>query len=445
MKKVTQFVWNNFKNDARLHRECSALSEVGYDVHMVALKDPKFPDLPSLEIRNKDQQSEYNVHRINFYPWLLEAYRQDKTTFLIVVGGVTSVISVALFYRSIMLLSTFLMLLIASVASFKKRFIRKWFINLDRSIRMAFTGYKMNADIYQSNDLNTLIQGVICSKFRLKPRPLIYDSHEVQTDRTGYNKNIVKVMESNLLRFVDVMMVENHTRAAHNEELYGFYPYTLYNYSEYYNIEDKEAIDIHAEVRIDEDEKILLYQGGLQAGRGLHNLINAMPYVDEGILVFIGDGKLKDELKQQVVDMGLQQKVKFIGRVDYKDLARYTKNAYVGFQVLQNICFNHYSASSNKLFEYLMADVPVIASDLPEIRKVFNQYNVGELVNPDDPQSIAKAINKIVQDETMHASYVEGAKQAKHVYNWNNEKEKLYDVYRHAEDVHVKSFISALQ
>ena len=189
----------------------------------------------------------------------------------------------------------------------------------------------------------------------------------------------------------------------------------------------------------------MLYQGGLQAGRGLHNLINAMPHVQEGTLVFIGDGKLKDALKQQVVDMGLQQKVKFIGRVDYKDLARYTKNAYVGFQVLQNICFNHYSASSNKLFEYLMADVPVIASDLPEIRKVFNQYNVGELVNPDDPQSIAQAINKIVQDETMHASYVEGAKQAKHVYNWNNEKEKLYDVYRHAEDVHVKSFISALQ
>ena len=430
MKKVVQFVWNNFKNDARLHRECSALSDNGYNVHMIALKDPKYPDLPKLELRSTSLNSSYNIHRVSFYPWLLEVYYKNPKYFTIVIGGIASVVFIGLFYISYIYLTTLLLIFIALCLAISSRFIRKWLINFDRLIRMTIKGYKMNADIYQSNDLNTLIQGVICSKFRLKPRPLIYDSHEVQTDRTGYNKNIVKVMESNLLRFVDVMMVENHTRAAHNEELYGFYPYTLYNYSEYYNIEDKEAIDIHAEVGIDEDEKILLYQGGLQAGRGLHNLINAMTHVQVGTLVFIGDGKLKDELKQQVVDMELQHKVKFIGRVDYKDLARYTKNAYVGFQVLQNTCFNHYSASSNKLFEYLMADVPVIASDLPEIRKVFNQYNVGELVNPDDPQSIAQAINKIVSDEKLHSSYVKGARLAKTIYNWDNEKEKLMNVYR---------------
>lgn len=61
--------------------------------------------------------------------------------------------------------------------------------------------------------------------------------------------------------------------------------------------------------------------------------------------------------------------MKFIPKVPLEDLPKYTKNAYLGFQVLNNVCFNHWSASSNKLFEYMMAEVPVIACSFPEIKK----------------------------------------------------------------------------
>lgn len=69
------------------------------------------------------------------------------------------------------------------------------------------------------------------------------------------------------------MMVENHTRAQHNECLYGFYPQPLYNYSVLYDIEQQPYYNLHEKLGLNQNEKILLYQGGLQQGRGLRNLL----------------------------------------------------------------------------------------------------------------------------------------------------------------------------
>src|SRR5699024_1023771 len=154
-------------------------------------------------------------------------------------------------------------------------------------------GFLHNADVYHSNDLNTLTQGVICSKFRLNKKKLIYDSHEVHTDRTGYNKKMVSIWEKALIKYVDEVIVENYTRADYHKQLYGVYPKTLYNYSSYYEVEKIQAGTLRKKLDIHNDEKILLYQGGLQSGRGLELLIKAMPKINEGTLVFIGDGNVK--------------------------------------------------------------------------------------------------------------------------------------------------------
>ncbi|MBS4162644.1 glycosyl transferase, partial [Klebsiella pneumoniae] len=97
-------------------------------------------------------------------------------------------------------------------------------------LRMILKGVNKKYDIYHSNDLNTLPQGYICSKFRLKKKKLIYDSHEVQTSRTGYDSSFYGKMEAFLIKKIDAMIVENHTRAKYNEELYGFYPYVVHIY-----------------------------------------------------------------------------------------------------------------------------------------------------------------------------------------------------------------------
>ena len=425
MKKVTMFVWNHFTNDARVNRECTTLAENGYDVNLIAINDPKNPAISAYE----EISNSFKVHRVKRYPWLLQAYQDHGKKFLLVVAGVQVVIIPSLFYISFTLMAAYLLSLVVAAGMIKFKKIRKWFINGAIITRMIVKGYIQNADIYHANDLNTLPQAIVCSKLRLKPKPLIYDSHEVQSDRTGYNPKTIKSIESFMLKFVDQMIVENHTRAKYNEDIYGFYPKTLYNYSEKYNIEEKPQINLHKKIGINEDEKILLYQGGLQQGRGLELLIEAMDEIKEGHLLFIGGGKLTQPLKEQAEASKQAYRIHFLDKVPFQELPSYTREAYLGFQVLQNICFNHYSASSNKLFEYMMAHVPVISCNFPEIKKVVEETNTGLVVDSHNASEIANAVNQLVKDTSLRNQLSENTKQAKEIYNWNNEKSKLLEVY----------------
>ncbi|MCJ1747699.1 glycosyltransferase [Mammaliicoccus sciuri] len=425
MKKVTMFVWNHFTNDARVNRECTTLADNGYDINLIAINDPKNPAISAYE----EISNTFKVHRVKRYPWLLQAYQDHGKKFLLVVAGVQVVIIPSLFYISFTLMAAYLLSLVVAAGMIKFKKIRKWFINGAIITRMILKGYIQNADIYHANDLNTLPQAIVCSKLRLKPKPLIYDSHEVQSDRTGYNPKTIKRIESFMLKFVDQMIVENHTRAKYNEDIYGFYPKTLYNYSEKYNIEEKPQINLHKKIGINEDEKILLYQGGLQQGRGLELLIEAMDEIEEGHLLFIGGGKLTQPLKEQAEASKQAYRIHFLDKVPFQELPSYTREAYLGFQVLQNICFNHYSASSNKLFEYMMAHVPVISCDFPEIKKVVEETNTGLVVDSHNASEIANTVNQLVKDTSLRNQLSENTKQAKEIYNWNNEKSKLLEVY----------------
>lgn len=423
------FVWNHFTNDARVNRECTALSE-HYDVNLIAIDDPKDDSVKRYEEINPH----FHVTRVRRYPLVITCYQKDKNKFLITVGTVTTVIGAAFLYINWSLLVYFASVMLMAAMMIKIRKFRKSFVNGAVILRMIREGYGQHADIYHSNDLNTLPQGIICSKLRLKPKKLIYDSHEVQSSRTGYNPQRIKRIERFLLNFVDEMMVENHTRAAHNEEIYGFYPRTLYNYSELYDINERPEVNLHEKLGLKPGEKILLYQGGLQQGRGLERLIEAMPVIQEGTLVFLGAGKLEKTLKEMAAASPARDRIKFIPKVHFKELPSYTREAYLGFQVLQNICYNHYSASSNKLFEYIMADVPVVSCSFPEVEKVVTGERIGIAVDSHQTSEIAAAVNRLVSNPSLRAEMAENCKKAKLKYNWDVERAKLIETYKTVEN-----------
>src|SRR5699024_7341831 len=221
----------------------------------------------------------------------------------------------------------------------------------------------------------------------------------------------------------------NETRAIHHKELYGYYPKTLYNYSIYYDVDKRASLGFKETLGLANDEKLLLYQGGLQAGRGLENLIKMMHLVDEGTLVFIGDGRLKQILMRQVIEENLSDKIKFFPKVHMDLLPSYTKEAYIGFQVLQNTSYNHYSAASNKLFEYIMAHVPIVSCDFPEIKNIVDGEKVGVSLDASNIEELAKVVNMLVKDEPLRNRYSENCRSAKTKYNWDNEQRKLLEIY----------------
>ncbi|WP_226670843.1 glycosyltransferase [Metabacillus litoralis] len=420
MKRVGMFVWNHFTNDARVLRECTTLSQNGYDVELICIDDPKDPNVKQYEEYNEH----FRVYRLKRYPTLL-TFMQS------IIQNKWLLISLAIIWAILLYFLPITMLIITVIAGvLLKTKARVIWVRGSLILRMIIKGYSGNYDIYHSNDLNTLPQGYISAKWRFKKKTLIYDSHEVQTSRTGYENPWYKKFEHFFIKRIDSMIVENNTRAKYNEELYGFYPYVLHNYPFKQVEHNKEKVNLHKMLSLPEDEKILLYQGGIQTGRGLDKLIEAFPKFNEGTLVLIGDGRIKDELQLMVKEKGLEDKIKFISKVPLQDLPKYTRNAYLGFQVLNNVCFNHYSASSNKLFEYMMSEVPVVACDFPEIKKVVIENKIGLAIDPHDPDEIAKAVNDLLQNSAKRDFFSGNCVQAREKYNWEVEQGNLLNVYR---------------
>lgn len=384
MKKVTMFVWNNFVNDARVLREASALADLDYTVTIIAKKELSEMHLPSSE----------KIREGIFVNRPLKLEFPEKITDKI-----------------------------------KSSVITKHIPNMLLMFKMIMLGRKYNTDVYHAHDLNTLIQGIVSAKLRLKRKKLIYDSHEVQTSRTHYSFEKIYRLEKFLLKFVDKVIVENDTRADYHNDLYSKRPTPIHNYSELYDIDEVKAFPLRESYNIPKGTKIVLYQGGMQEGRGLFKLLEAFSNVENAVLFMIGDGKERQNLLAYHEELGLENKVIFIERVPYRDLRKYTKAADIGIQFLENTNFNHYSASSNKLFEYIMAHVPVIGSKLPEIKQVIENENVGLTVEEGNTEELTSVLNKLLNDDQLRLSLRKNTESAKYKYNWENEKKVLKELY----------------
>ncbi|WP_201750555.1 glycosyltransferase [Senegalia massiliensis] len=421
-KSICMFVWNHFTNDARVLRECTALSDSGYDVDLICIHDPNDKSLPMEEDING-----FHVKRVKRYPDIYlksKEWRKSLSKFKRKVMN-NKLLLIPLIPLAIIALPLFIIYKLVGLF-LKKANLMKIYIRFMIFVRMIREGLKKDYNIYHSNDLNTLPQGYICKLF--KRTKLVYDSHEVQTDRTGYVGKQYYYLEKFLITKIDKMIMTTDTRADYTKKLYNIKkPEVIHNYPFYKEI--NEEFDLRKIANIDESEPILLYQGGIQEGRGIEKIVEAIPYFDRGIVVFLGDGKLKPKIIDMVKEMKLEEKVRFIPKVPVNDLPKYTKNAYLGFQVLQNICFNHYSTLSNKLFEYMMAEVPVIASDFPEIKKVVKGEGTGLAVNTEDSKEIAKVVNILLNDKDKWKEAKLNCKKVKKIYNWENEKEKFIGIY----------------
>lgn len=193
----------------------------------------------------------------------------------------------------------------------------------------------------------------------------------------------------------------------------------------------KEKMDLRALLGISAGEKILLYQGVMNQGRGLIEMIKAQKHTNNNIrLVIMGDGPMKFELQKLVNDLELQNKVLFIDRVGPDVLLNYTRGADAGI-VLQEVNKNLSKklGMANKFFEYMHAGIPFIATDAPENRLIYDKYQVCKLVNPvHDVIEIATAINGLFDDNLE--KYKAESQKAILEYNWGKQEELIHSIIK---------------
>ena len=131
-----------------------------------------------------------------------------------------------------------------------------------------------------------------------------------------------------------------------------------------------------------------------------------------------------EQLKEKVSNLSLHDKVKFIGKKTPEELKELTPNATIGMSLEEDLGLNYRYALPNKIFDYLHANVPVIVSDLPEMRGLIKRYSIGEILTERTPKTLAKTIISMTNN-----SYEKELKTAKKELNWSKEKEKLISIF----------------
>jgi len=149
--------------------------------------------------------------------------------------------------------------------------------------------------------------------------------------------------------------------------------------------------------------------------------------VPDVALVFVGDGRQRQSLEAAASD--IRERVHFVGQVPLVELPAWTASADVGVQTLRNTCLNHYSTDSNKLFEYVMGGLPVIASDFPEIRAIVTGFELGVLVDPDSVQEISQAIAGLVEYPARLEQLRANALKARGSLDWRSQVPAFLAVY----------------
>lgn len=152
----------------------------------------------------------------------------------------------------------------------------------------------------------------------------------------------------------------------------------------------------------DDGRTLVLYQGLFREGRGLHTLLKAARDIDSVRLAFIGEGPLDADLRQRATALGDRARVHPF--VPPAALASYTVGADVGACLIEPLTESLRLSLPNKLFEYLNARVPVLASPLPEIRRVVEAYEVGILAHPSDPRAVTDALHRCT-DPTLRSHW----------------------------------------
>jgi glycosyltransferase involved in cell wall biosynthesis len=190
----------------------------------------------------------------------------------------------------------------------------------------------------------------------------------------------------------------------------------------------RQFLDLSANVRI------ALYQGGLQADRRLDTLVRAAAFLDPNIvIVMMGTGprEIVSELEALIANEGVADRVKLIPPAPYSELLNWTASADIGLIVYSpDYSLNVQMMLPNKFFEYLMAGLPVLSSQLDAIEEIITTYDVGQVVSSLAPGDVAKAINSMLADPVTIAAMRRNAFNAvQQELHWGKESQKLIQLY----------------
>ncbi|HRH38927.1 MAG TPA: glycosyltransferase, partial [Flavobacteriales bacterium] len=143
---------------------------------------------------------------------------------------------------------------------------------------------------------------------------------------------------------------------------------------------------------------LVMQGSGINVQRGAEEAVLAMKELPDALLLLIGGGDAWPVLERMVKDQGLADRVRLLPRMPYERMMQYTRNADLGLSLDKDTNLNYRFSLPNKLFDYFRAGIPALVSDLPEVAGIVREFNAGVVVDGVDPPAIAQAASVLMSD-----------------------------------------------
>lgn len=367
MKTATVSVINDLVTDQRVHKVCTTLKNLGFNVVLVGRKQRASLDLAPRE---------YRTHRMKL-----------------------------LFERGVLFYSFFQM-------------------------RLFFYLLFRKHDVLVSNDLDTLMPNYLVSK--LKGIPLVYDSHEIFTEvpelvGQNFKQGVWRRVEKWIFPKLKNVFTVNQSISDWFYDKYKVRPLVVRNMP-------RKAITPVVAVSRDElnlptNKRIVLLQGaGINVDRGSEELVQAMKFLPDVLLLIVGSGDVIPKLREMVTQERLEDRITFTGKVPHEILEQYTSLADLGITLDKPTNINYRLSLPNKIFDYIRAGVPVLCSDLPEVGRIVRDYKVGVVADSFEPKQLAETISNAL-NSPEYSKWKANTSKAADELCWETDEAQLIKVY----------------
>ena len=285
---------------------------------------------------------------------------------------------------------------------------------------------RVNAHVYHAHDFTGLVIVALAGIWR---RPVVYDSHEIYFERpmqplTQVLSYFLCPLERFLARRASRMIATTDSRAYYFEQHFGVRSPVIV----------RNAVDLRAKssspVRFSVGlPYTVVHSGWLMHGRHLSELVAALPLLPENVsLVLVGDGWLRERLEDEARTLGVGDRFEVVGKIAPQQMVATLEQATLAVVLIESESVSYRLSLPNKFFEAVAAGLPIVATPIPEVKKMVETYELGVLCDP-LPESIAQAIMTVLEPETLKRIRA-NVSRARAELNWEAEERKIVQMYQ---------------
>ena len=260
-------------------------------------------------------------------------------------------------------------------------------------------------DIIISSDLYSLSAVTSC---RQQTKQIIYDCREIYFELEAHKQKPIHRywnyrFEKYHLKYVNNVIVTADSDLIVLKKTYGNKLHlkwdVIYNYPGHF--QQKEPKQLLSKFIPKQNIKII-YQGVLQKGRGIKRLIDIAIYNNNISAIIVGEGEGFQHYANYNTQNNKNKNVYFLGSIPYIQLLGITAQCDIGWAAIQAQSLSNQLALPNKVFEYIMAGIPIIASNLPNIKPIINNYKVGWIIKNSDVREVNTAIEEVANNRNIY-------------------------------------------